>query len=127
MLRNSRAYDEPVSSEEIKRQQVEQNNALEKAGHGFGESRRYLSAFAPDISDCDSDACQQNPHRVKSTQKGNNDGCESITGRDVRHQLSNSASGLDHAGETGESATNQERLPEHSVTMYTRVPGSQWG
>jgi hypothetical protein len=39
MLRNSRVYDEPVSSEEIKRQQVEQNNALEKAGHSFGKPR----------------------------------------------------------------------------------------
>jgi hypothetical protein len=100
---------EAVENERIAGEHEEQQNALEHLGEIERHLERDLRLLAADEGQRQKQAGDQDADRIEPPQERNDDGGESVAGRNAGLQMADWAGDLDDAGEPGERARHRER------------------
>ena len=79
-----------------------------------------LRRLAADIGQRQEQAGEQDAERVQPAEEGDDDRGEAVAGRDRGDELADRTGHLEHAGEAGEAAAEQQAQPDRSLAGGSR-------
>src|SRR5690606_33514033 len=102
-----------VVDQRVAGEHEEQDRALEGAHHLVGYADRDLCRLAAEIGERQNKSRRHDAERVKASKEGHDDGGEAVADRDLFVEVLDRAGDLADAGESGESARQQECEEHH--------------
>src|SRR5699024_421090 len=122
LLFRCRAHEaDAVTNQHIGRQHQEQQQPLEQAGHRTGQVQRDLYLIAAHVQQPDKQTGQQHTEWLQLAEKGDDDGGETVAGRNVGLQLADRAGNFQQAGQTRQCAAQQQTQPDQSLAVVAGV------